>query len=658
MTPHDILRQYWGYPAFRPLQEEIVNTVLAGQDSLVLMPTGGGKSLCFQVPTLAMEGVCIVVTPLIALMKDQVEQLKRRGIPAAAIFSGMHYREIDSTLDNCIYGNTKFLYLSPERLQTEIVIERAKQMKICLLAVDEAHCISAWGYDFRPPYLKIAEFRAILPASVPIIALTASATPDVQDDIQTKLEMRPRPGSHPRSYGPRSDGDAASRPAVFRQTFARPNLSYSALPEGDKEARLLKILGNVPGSAIVYVRSRRQTQQVAEFLYRNGVAADFYHAGLDTKQRDQKQEAWLNDRSRVIVATNAFGMGIDKPNVRVVVHLDVPDSPEAYYQEAGRAGRDGQKAYGVLLYTDADLSTVEMRMEQQFPPVALLKRTYQALANYTAVPTGGGQFASYDFDMNTFVTTFQLVSQDTHFALKQLEREGLIGMTESYFRPSRIMMSVNNRELYEFQLRNPRYEPFIKLVLRMYGGEVFTDFLTISETALARTFLIDQKDIVTLLQQLHERSILIYEKQKDKPQLTFLTPRIDANQLPLDTQLLTERKQRAMTKVRAMVAYVQNPVQCRTRLLQAYFGEEPKDSCGICDNCLNQKPRPEPTDAVREQVWQYVAQADSPGVSPRQLADYFARTNTETLAQAVQQMLAEDVLQYNTGGNLTARVRR
>lgn len=635
MTPHDILRQYWGYSAFRPLQEDIVNTVLAGHDTLVLMPTGGGKSLCYQVPTLVMEGVCIVVTPLIALMKDQVEQLKRRNIPAAAIFSGMHWREIDATLDNCIYGNTKFLYVSPERLQTEIVIERARKMNICLIAVDEAHCISAWGYDFRPPYLKIADFRTLLPKPVPLIALTASATPEVQADIQARLAMQ--------------------NPHVFRQTFARPNLSYSALPEAEKESRLLRILGNVPGSAVVYVRSRRQTQQVAEFLYRNGVSADFYHAGLTTQQRDAKQSAWINNQIRVIVATNAFGMGIDKPDVRVVVHLDVPDTPEAYYQEAGRAGRDGKKAYAVLLYTPADLSTVEARTEQQYPSVELIRRTYQALANYTAVPTGAGQFASYDFDMHTFVTNFQLPPQDTHFALKQLEHEGFIGLTESYFRPSRLMMSVNNRELYEFQLRNPRYEPFIKLVLRMYGGELFTDFMTISETALARAFLIDQKEIEAMLQQLHERNVLIYEKQKDKPQLTFLTPRFDTSRLPIDTQLLDERKQRAMTKVRAMLRYVQNDTQCRTRLLQAYFGEEPGEACGICDNCVKKKPRPEPTQAVREQVWQYVHQADGAGVSPRQLADYFAQTNADVLAQAVQQMLAEEVLQYNAGGNLTLR---
>lgn len=371
MTTRQILQQFWGYDAFRPMQAEIVDAVLARQDALVLMPTGGGKSICFQVPTLAMRGVCIVVTPLIALMKDQVEQLRKRGIPAAAIYSGMHYREIDTTLDNCIYGNTKFLYVSPERLRTEIVIERVKQMRVCLLAVDEAHCISAWGYDFRPPYLQIADFRELIP-DTPVIALTASATPDVQTDIADKLKLRSQ-----------DDG----KPLVFRQTFARPNLSYSALLEEAKEERLLRVLGRVPGCAIVYVRSRRQTQQVAQLLQQQNISADFYHAGLTRQQRADKQDAWIGDQTRVMVATNAFGMGIDKPNVRLVVHLDVPDSLEAYYQEAGRAGRDGQKSYALMLYTKGDLENLRYRTEQLYQPVEMLRRVYQALANYTAVPS-------------------------------------------------------------------------------------------------------------------------------------------------------------------------------------------------------------------------------------------------------------------------------
>ncbi|GAA4411465.1 RecQ family ATP-dependent DNA helicase [Nibrella viscosa] len=632
MTIRQILQQFWGYPSFRPLQEDIVNAVLDGHDTLVLLPTGGGKSICFQVPALAMKGVCIVVTPLIALMKDQVEQLRRRGIPAAAIYSGMHWREIDATLDNCIYGNTKFLYVSPERLRTEIMVERVKQMDVCLLAVDEAHCISAWGYDFRPPYLQIAEFRALIP-DTPVIALTASATPDVQADIQEKLEMR--------------------TPQVFRQTFARPNLSYSAILEEGKETRLLKVLNGVPGSGIVYVRSRRQTQQVAEFLYRNGIAADYYHAGLSNRQRSDKQDAWLNDQTRIMVATNAFGMGIDKPGVRVVVHLDVPDNLEAYYQEAGRAGRDGQKAYAVLLYNQADLTTVEFRTEQQYPPAELIRRVYQALGNYTAVPAGGGEFSSYDFDLNTFANTFQLPPTETHYALKQLQHEGFIELSEAFYHPSKLMMAIDHRQLYEFQVLNPRFDPFLKLVLRKYGGELFTGMLTISESDLARTFLVSESEIITMLEQLHQRNIVYYEKQKDKPQLTFLTPRFDASQLPLNILELEQSKQRALAKVRAAVQYAQHPVQCRTRLLQAYFGEEPGDACGVCDNCLkNKRQIGAGAASVREQVRQYVAGTNGQGISPRRLSDFFTTADADTLAQTVRQMLAEEELRYNPGGNL------
>lgn len=640
MTPNQILQHYWNYSAFRPLQEDVVKAVLNGHDTLVLMPTGGGKSICFQVPALAMPGICLVVTPLIALMKDQVEQLRRRGIPAVAIYSGMHWREIDAALDNCIYGNTKFLYVSPERLQTEILIERVKQMKVCLLAIDEAHCISAWGYDFRPPYLKIAEFRKLIPTTS-VIALTASATPEVQADIQEKLEMRSR-----------DNGPAQ----VFRQTFARPNLSYSAMLEESKERRLLRALTNVPGSAIVYVRSRRQTQQIAEWLTQQRISADFYHAGLTNQQRADKQDAWINSRTRVMVATNAFGMGIDKPDVRLVVHLDTPDSLEAYYQEAGRAGRDGQKAYALLLYNANDLATLEYRIEQQYPSVELLRRVYQALANYLAVPVGSGQFTSYDFDLQTLITTFQLPPQETHFALKQLQQEGFIELSEAFFRPSRLVMSVDHRQLYEFQVLNPRYDPFIKLLLRIYGGELFTDFVTISEGVLARAFLINENEIVALLEQLHQRNIVAYEKQKDKPQLTFLTPRINADQLPVDVALLNTRKQRALQKVKAVISYVESPKQCRTRLLQAYFGEPPGEACGVCDNCLKQKAQLSDVDSVREQVRAYVAQARAAGIPPRELAANFSRINTDILAQAVRQLLVDEELQYNAGGNLVMRI--
>lgn len=624
------------------MQEDVVNTVLDRQDALVLMPTGGGKSVCFQVPTLAMKGVCIVVTPLIALMKDQVEQLRRRGIPAAAIYSGMHYREIDTTLDNCIYGNTKFLYVSPERLRTEIVIERVKQMVVCLLAVDEAHCISAWGYDFRPPYLQIAEFRELIP-DTPIIALTASATPDVQADIVEKLALR--------------------APQIFRQSFARANLSYSAVLEENKDARLLRVLQNVPGCAIVYVRSRKQTQHIAQWLGRQGISADFYHAGLTTLQRAEKQDAWIQNRTRVMVATNAFGMGIDKPDVRVVVHLDVPDSLEAYYQEAGRAGRDGQKAYAVMLYTNNDLENLRFRTEQLYQPVEMLRRVYQAIANYTAVPVGSGEFTSYDFDLSAFTNTFNLPPQETHYALKQLQLEGFIQLNENYYHPSRLAFVLDNRQLYEFQVLNPRFDSFLKLLLRLYGGELFTDFITISESTLARAFLLNQPEIEELLEQLHQRNVVIYEKQKDKPQLTFLTPRLDAPSLPVNVQELNRRKELAMRKVQAAILYTEHPTQCRTRLLQAYFGEKPgvdglstDRACGICDNCIKKKKKAEAASSVvREQVRDYVALANGPGVSPKQLSYHFAQTDSDTLAQTLKQMLAEEEIQYNKSGNLTLK---
>ena len=638
MTARQLLQTYWGYSSFRPLQEDVVSAILDGHDTLVLMPTGGGKSVCFQVPALGMEGVCIVVTPLIALMKDQVFQLQRRGIAAAAIYSGMHYREIDTVLDNCIYGNIKFLYVSPERLRTEIMVERAKQMNVCLLAVDEAHCISAWGHDFRPPYLQIAEFREKLTGMVPTVALTASATPTVQAEITEKLDFR-------------------TNFLTFRQSFARANLSYSARLEEGKEARLLTILTNVPGTAIVYVRSRRLTQQTAEWLVAQGISADFYHAGLSTPVRSQKQDDWMAGRTRVVVATNAFGMGIDKPDVRVVVHLEPPDTLEAYYQEAGRAGRDGEKAYAVLLYTNADCQRVIQQTEQQYPPVELIRRVYQALANYTAVPTGGGELTTYDFDLAAFTRTFNLPPQDTHYALKQLQLAGYIDLSEAYFRPSRVVLNMDNRSLYEFQVMNPRFDPFIKLLMRMYGGELFTDFTPISEGNLSRAYLVSENEVIELLTQLAQREVLLYEKQTDKPQLTYLTPRHDARALPFDVQGLNQRRQHALDKAQASVDYAQHQTQCRTRMLQHYFGEETDAICGVCDNCIAAKKRAEHGSLVpkevREAVRKYVSLSREKGVTPRQLAHYFSKTDEEDLAQTVRLMLAEEELRYNAAGNIT-----
>ncbi|MEM6298785.1 MAG: ATP-dependent DNA helicase RecQ [Bacteroidota bacterium] len=424
---HDILKRFWGYDSFRPLQEDIITSVLDGHDTLALMPTGGGKSICFQVPALALEGVCIVVTPLIALMKDQVAQLKQRGIKAQALFSGMRPREIDIALDNCVYGDTKFLYLSPERLKTKLFQERLQKMNVSLLAVDEAHCISQWGYNFRPPYLTIAQVRKFIP-DVPCIALTATATQNVCIDIQEHLEFR--------------EGHQ-----FFRKSFARENLSYSCFKEENKLERLLKILRGVQGSSVVYVRNRRKTQEITELLRKQNVSADFYHAGLDMKERSQKQEAWIKNQIRVIVATNAFGMGIDKPDVRLVVHLDIPDNLEAYYQEAGRAGRDEQKAYAVLLYDQKDTEGLLQRLEMSHPSLEIIKRVYQAIANRYQIPVGSGELASYDFEMKELTKPYNLKATEVHYGLKRLEEQGLVHLTEAVFQSARLMVQVSREAL-------------------------------------------------------------------------------------------------------------------------------------------------------------------------------------------------------------------
>lgn len=564
----EILIQYWGYDNFRPLQTEIIKSVLDGRDTLALMPTGGGKSICFQVPAMMSEGICIVVSPLIALMQDQVQHLKNRNIKAVGIFSGMHKNQIDVALDNCIYGDTKFLYVSPERLQTKLFIERVKQMKINLLAIDEAHCISQWGYDFRPQYSKIAEFRKLIP-SVPLIALTATATQEVKIDILEQLEM--------------------VNPQLFQQSFARANLSYSAFKEDDKERRLMKILQNVQGSAVVYVRNRRRTQEVSDMLNKYNIPSTFYHAGLNPTERTKRQENWIKSRIRAIVATNAFGMGIDKPDVRTVIHLDLPETLEAYYQEAGRAGRDGEKAYAVVLYNQPDVDGLEKNVLQSYPPIELIRRVYQCLGNLFQLAVGSGEFNSFDFDLIEFQRRFDLPPTDTYFALKILENQGFIQLSEGFKNTSKLMLKVDNRQLYDFQLRNPRYDSFIKLLLRIYGGDLFGTFLNISEPNIAKAFSIPVKEVETWLLNLEKIDILIYDKQKDKPQLTFLTPRFDIRELPLQESEIKKRKDRNIHKAKSVRHYAEQPNRCRTQLLLEYFNEITDAECGICDNCLKKK---------------------------------------------------------------------
>jgi ATP-dependent DNA helicase RecQ len=631
MSIHEILKQYWGYTGFRPLQEDIIHSVLDGNDTLALMPTGGGKSICFQVPALAREGICIVVSPLIALMKDQVEQLQKRNISAVAIYSGMTRREIDLHLDNCVYGNIKFLYVSPERLQTEILIERVKRMQVGLLAVDEAHCISQWGYDFRPSYLEIAQFREIIP-DIALIALTATATNRVKQDIQDRLVFR--------------------KGSVFQKSFARPNLSYSVFYEEDKEKKLLQILQSVKGSAIVYVRSRKRTQAIAKYLYRHGISTSFYHAGLSNEDRSKRQEEWIQGQIRVIVATNAFGMGIDKPDVRLVVHMDVPDNLEAYYQEAGRAGRDEQKAYAVLLYTQKDIGDLRRRLQQSYPSIDMLRRVYQCLANYFKVAVGSSQLTSYDFDINDFVKTFQLPLVETFYAIKRLEEEGFIQLNEDFYHPSKLLICINHTELYKFQVANAALDGLTKAILRMYGGEILSGYSAISESKLATFLSTSVNDVMRKLKHMHQMEVVDYDPQKDTPQLLFLTARIDAPKLPLDKKKLEERYKVQAEKIDKIIHYATHTHRCRTQLLQEYFGEVTYDRCRVCDVCLQQKAKGDTEISEIKVIRQKIRNLlNKTSLIPQQLSQQIGGKE-EVISEAIRMMLDAQEVQYDKEGRL------
>ena len=563
-----ILKQVFGFDEFRPVQKQVIDSVMSGRDTLALLPTGGGKSLCFQVPALAREGICVVISPLIALMKDQVDNLRARKIKAVAIYSGMSLKEIDTTLDNCIYGDIKFLYVSPERLKTELFIERFKQMKVSLIAVDEAHCISQWGYDFRPSYLEIAAIRAYHP-KVSVLALTASATPQVCADILEKLEMK----NH----------------LEFHQSFSRKNLSYSVRIIENKFEKGVEILKRVPGTAIWYVRNRQATQQIARSLVQLGISASAYHAGLPAEERSVRQEKWKSNQVRVMVSTNAFGMGIDKPDVRVVIHSDLPENLENYYQEAGRAGRDGDKAYAVLLSNEQDFEQLISRSELVYPPIDHLRKVYQCLANYFQLAVGTNMLSSFDFNLSDFCHTYKLEVLETFYALKVLEEEGFIEFNESFFSPSRIHFLVNPQELYEIQVKYAHLDLVIKMLLRTYGGNLFSEFQKIQEPKIAKSLGIKESELILHLKQLAKFEVMAYDQRKDSPQLTFLTQRYDAGKLPFNYKRIEERKKLTLGNARKMVAYAKQNLGCRTQFIQEYFGEKTDQECGICDVCIEKR---------------------------------------------------------------------
>jgi len=564
LTIQQILIKYWGYTLFRPLQEDIINSVLSGKDTLALLPTGGGKSVCFQVPALAKKGVCIVISPLIALMKDQVENLKKKGIKAVAIYSGMHREEIDIAFDNCIYGNVKFLYLSPERLETELAKARIGKMNVNLIAVDEAHCISQWGYDFRPPYLRIAEIRKLLP-DVPVLALTATAIPKVVEDIQEKLLFKEK--------------------NVFRKSFERKNLIYVVLKKEDKLNKLLNIANNVKGTGIVYVRSRRKTREIASFFQKHNIKANYYHAGLSPKIRNLRHNEWMEGTSRIIVSTNAFGMGIDKSNVRFVVHLDLPDSVEAYFQEAGRAGRDEKKAYAVLLFSDSDIINLKHSLSISYPDFDKIKNVYQSLGNYFQLAVGISPDVTFDFDIADFCNNYNLKPLMVYNCLKFLEKEGYIVVTEAVFSPSRIHFNMNREDLYSFQVANANYDNFIKIVLRSYTG-VFNDFAKVNETELSNRAGISKNKIIEYFKRLHKLEVLTYIAQTDKAQIMFCNGRIDSKNIDVSKKNYIKRKDIALKRIEAIIDYVTEITKCRSQFLLSYFGETDSKRCGKCDVCI------------------------------------------------------------------------
>lgn len=623
---HIILKQYWGYDDFRGIQQEIIHSIGSGKDTLGLMPTGGGKSIAFQVPALAQEGICIVITPLIALMKDQVENLKKRGIKAAAIYSGLTHNEILVTLENCIFGDYKFLYVSPERLSSELFLTKLKRMRVSFITVDEAHCISQWGYDFRPSYIRIADLRKVAPQA-PVLALTATATPEVVKDIQDKLLFR--------------------QEHVFKMSFARKNLAYVVRHTEDKESELLHIINSIPGTVIVYCRSRKGCRDLAAQLEERGLTATFYHAGLSNCEKDERQRLWQTDQCRVMVATNAFGMGIDKPDVRLVVHMDVPDSPEAYFQEAGRAGRDGRKAYAVLLYNASDKTKLMKRIPDTFPDREFIKEIYEHICYYYQMAMGDGLNVTREFNLNEFCRNFKHFPVPTDSALRILTRAGYLEYIDEQENDSRLIFLVRRDELYHLDGLEPEYESLLQAVLRSYGG-VFSDYITIDETLLGKQTGLSRDMVYRGLIALGKRRIISYIPYKKTPYIRFAQKRVETERIVISREIYENRKEKYEARIQAMIDYATRDDLCRSRMLLAYFGETSEENCLACDVCLKKNSagisqglaenvERKITVLLREQKEVPVHDIDFPGIS------------RETVGQVLHQMVQEEKLLLDDG---------
>jgi ATP-dependent DNA helicase RecQ len=627
VTYKEILKQYWNYDNFRGIQEEIIESIGKGHDTLGLMPTGGGKSITFQVPALAQPGLCLVITPLIALMKDQVRNLRDRGIKALAVYSGMTREEIVVALENCIFGDYKFLYISPERLDTDVFRAKLRNMKINMITVDESHCISQWGYDFRPAYLKISEIRELLP-TVPVLALTATATPEVVKDIQTKLGFR-----------------EDSR--IFRMSFERKNLAYIVRNTESKQEELLHILNSVSGSAIVYTRNRKRTREVAELLVNNEITATFYHAGLNNDVKDQRQRSWLSGESRVMVATNAFGMGIDKPDVRLVIHVDLPDSPEAYFQEAGRAGRDGQKAYAVLLYAKSDKATLSKRITDTFPDKEYIRKVYEDVNYYFQMAMGDGLGCTFAFNLDEFCRNFKHFPVQADSALKILTRAGYLEYTDEQDNASRILFTIHRDELYKLRETDPETEKLINVILRSYTG-LFTDYAYINEDSLAIRSGLTRQRIYEILLMLTRRHILHYIPRKKTPYIIYTRERQEAGRLAITRDIYEERKESYITRIKAMTEYATAEDKCRSRMLLRYFGEKNEHNCGLCDVCLSKHHSGMKLGEFQEMENQIREQLET---SPLSAATLLNRINgeREKAERVLSYLLSEEIIQSNDG---------